>query len=84
MNINGIEILKDNTYLWSGKIERYITIVIWERTKCKILDVEDDYITVFDYDDYKSYRWEKKYLKDSCKFEYTFLTKLKFRILSYF
>jgi hypothetical protein len=63
------ELKKGKFYLWSGSNEGYRYDYHWRNTLCKILDIKDGNVVIFEVLVGKQYNWDIKSLEENCKFK---------------
>jgi hypothetical protein len=70
---NGFILKKGNFYLWSGYNEGLNEY--WKNTLCKILNISETDVVIFDIFANKEYEWRIDSLNKSCSFKKLFLAR---------
>jgi len=66
---DGTELIKGNFYKWSGSSERYRSDYRWEGVFCKILDINNEHVTIFDIFANEENCWSLDSLNQRCTFK---------------
>jgi hypothetical protein len=74
---DGTELEKGKFYLWSGSNEGYRYDNDWTDTLCKIRDISEDRIRIFEVFANEEYTWEITSINEKCSFKKLWFGRMK-------
>lgn len=53
-------------YTWSGRCEKFSGTIVWVNEVIKLIDINEENFTVFDFKDRKRYTWNMENIRENC------------------